>query len=89
MFNVHRTVTVKDITTGKVNVIYNAKEALSGMKTPMVKDPKVHFFNSIRKMNIVLRLLKIKKALKSLGQIFTLKSHGKTNLYAGHFNSYF
>ncbi|XP_070018705.1 oxysterol-binding protein-related protein 4C isoform X1 [Nicotiana sylvestris] len=36
-----RTVTVKDITTGKVNEIYNAKEVLSGMKTPIVKDPKV------------------------------------------------
>ncbi|MCD9560296.1 hypothetical protein HAX54_018818 [Datura stramonium] len=36
-----RTVTTKDITTGKMNVIYNAKETLSGMKTPIVKDPKV------------------------------------------------
>ncbi|WMV36852.1 hypothetical protein MTR67_030237 [Solanum verrucosum] len=36
-----RSVTTKDITTGKVNEIYNAKESLSGMKTPIVKDPKV------------------------------------------------
>ncbi|XP_059286990.1 oxysterol-binding protein-related protein 4B-like [Lycium ferocissimum] len=36
-----RTVIIKDMTTGKVNEIYNAKEALSGMKTPIVKDPKV------------------------------------------------
>ncbi|KAM3394931.1 oxysterol-binding protein-related protein 4B [Capsicum galapagoense] len=36
-----RTVTTKDITTGKVSEIYNAKEALSGMTTPTVKDPKV------------------------------------------------
>lgn len=36
-----RNVTIKDITTGKMNEIYNAKEALSGMKTPIVKDPKV------------------------------------------------
>ncbi|KAK4368863.1 hypothetical protein RND71_012655 [Anisodus tanguticus] len=36
-----RTVTIKDIATGKVNVIYNAKEALCEMKTPIVKDPNV------------------------------------------------
>ncbi|XP_024024215.1 oxysterol-binding protein-related protein 4C isoform X1 [Morus notabilis] len=35
-----RTVTVKDLTSGKVRVIYNSKEVISGLKTPMVKDPK-------------------------------------------------
>ncbi|CAN4084943.1 unnamed protein product [Withania somnifera] len=35
-----RTVTMKNITTGKVNEIYRAKEALSELKTPIVKDPK-------------------------------------------------
>ncbi|KAK2979748.1 hypothetical protein RJ640_003487, partial [Escallonia rubra] len=33
-----RTVTVKDTTNGKLTVIYNAKEVLSGLKTPTVKD---------------------------------------------------
>lgn len=46
--------TTKDITTGKVSEIYNAKEALSGMTTPTVKDPKVYFFNSNSKMDIVI-----------------------------------
>lgn len=32
---------VKDVSTGKTTTIYNAKEALSGLKTPIVKDPKV------------------------------------------------
>ncbi|KAK4391967.1 Oxysterol-binding protein-related protein 4B [Sesamum angolense] len=36
----NRTVTVKDVKTGKKTVIYNAKEALTGLKTPIVKDPK-------------------------------------------------
>ncbi|KAL0287823.1 UNVERIFIED_CONTAM: Oxysterol-binding protein-related protein 4B [Sesamum angustifolium] len=31
---------VKDVKTGKKTVIYNAKEALTGLKTPIVKDPK-------------------------------------------------
>ncbi|PIN16796.1 Oxysterol-binding protein [Handroanthus impetiginosus] len=35
-----RTVMIKDVSTGKTTVIYNAKEALSGLKTPIVKDPK-------------------------------------------------
>ncbi|KAA8522705.1 hypothetical protein F0562_009133 [Nyssa sinensis] len=35
-----RTVTIKDISNGKLRVIYNAKEVLSGLKTPTVKDPK-------------------------------------------------
>ncbi|KAL2534470.1 Oxysterol-binding protein-related protein 4B [Abeliophyllum distichum] len=35
-----RAVTVKDVFSGKVTVIYNAKEAISGLKTPIVKDPK-------------------------------------------------
>nr|XP_027069693.1 oxysterol-binding protein-related protein 4C-like isoform X2 [Coffea arabica]XP_027069694.1 oxysterol-binding protein-related protein 4C-like isoform X2 [Coffea arabica] len=33
-----RTVTAKDLNTGKSKIIYNAKEALSGVKTPIVKD---------------------------------------------------
>ncbi|KAK2969251.1 hypothetical protein RJ640_003485, partial [Escallonia rubra] len=36
-----RTVTVKDTTNGKLTVIYNAKEVLSGLKTPTVKDSQV------------------------------------------------
>ncbi|CAK9182365.1 unnamed protein product [Ilex paraguariensis] len=35
-----RTVTIKDTANGKVTVIYNAREAISGLKTPFVKDPK-------------------------------------------------
>ncbi|KAJ7955832.1 Oxysterol-binding protein [Quillaja saponaria] len=33
-----KTVTVKDTNNGKVRVIYDAKEAISGLKTPTVKD---------------------------------------------------
>ncbi|KAL6585597.1 hypothetical protein OROMI_002241 [Orobanche minor] len=33
-------VTAKDVSTGKTVIIYNAKEALSGLKTPFVKDPE-------------------------------------------------
>lgn len=42
-----RSVTVKDVLTGKTRTIYDAKEALSGMKAPIVKDPKVQFHESI------------------------------------------
>ncbi|GMN62076.1 hypothetical protein TIFTF001_031171 [Ficus carica] len=35
-----KTVTIKDLTSGEVRVIYNAKEVISGLKTPIVKDPK-------------------------------------------------
>ncbi|GFP89202.1 oxysterol-binding protein-related protein 4c [Phtheirospermum japonicum] len=35
-----RTVTAKDVSTGKTTIVYNAKEALSGLKTPFVKDPE-------------------------------------------------
>ncbi|KAM7477770.1 hypothetical protein LguiA_025983 [Lonicera macranthoides] len=35
-----RIVTMKDISNGKVTVIHNAKEVLSELKTPIVKDPK-------------------------------------------------
>ncbi|KAK4755712.1 hypothetical protein SAY87_009469 [Trapa incisa] len=35
-----RTVTIMDIGTGKVRVIYDVKEAISGLSTPYVKDPK-------------------------------------------------
>lgn len=35
-----RTVSMKDINNGKLSIIYNAKEVLSGLKTPTVKDPK-------------------------------------------------
>ncbi|KAB1204284.1 Oxysterol-binding protein-related protein 4C [Morella rubra] len=38
--NWDRTVRVKDVNNGKYTVIYNAREALSGLNTPMVKDPK-------------------------------------------------
>ncbi|KAF2317198.1 hypothetical protein GH714_016562 [Hevea brasiliensis] len=33
-------VTLKDINNGKETVIYNAKEVVSGLKTPIVKDPQ-------------------------------------------------
>ncbi|EEF34581.1 Protein KES1, putative, partial [Ricinus communis] len=33
-------VTVKDINNGKESVIYNAKEVISGLKCPVVKDPQ-------------------------------------------------
>ena len=36
-----RTITLKDLDSGEVRVIYNAKEVLSGLKTPIVNDPKV------------------------------------------------
>ncbi|KAK6944601.1 Oxysterol-binding protein [Dillenia turbinata] len=35
-----RTVSMKDISSGKVTVIYNAKEVISNLKTPVVEDPK-------------------------------------------------
>ncbi|CAA2950485.1 Hypothetical predicted protein [Olea europaea subsp. europaea] len=35
-----RTVTIKDVSNGRVMIIYSAKEAISGLKTPIVKDPK-------------------------------------------------
>ncbi|KAL2533428.1 Oxysterol-binding protein-related protein 4C [Abeliophyllum distichum] len=35
-----RTVTIKDASNERVTIIYNANEALSGLKTPIVKDPK-------------------------------------------------
>lgn len=38
-----RHVTVKDVSTGRTRTIYDAKEALSGMKPPIVKDLKVQF----------------------------------------------
>lgn len=38
---IRRIVTVKDVSTGKTTTIYDAKEELSGLKTPVVKDPKV------------------------------------------------
>ncbi|OAY46706.1 oxysterol-binding protein-related protein 4C [Manihot esculenta] len=34
------TVTMKDVNNGKKTVIYNAKEVISGLKTPIVKDPQ-------------------------------------------------
>ncbi|CAA0842211.1 Oxysterol-binding protein-related protein 4B [Striga hermonthica] len=33
-------VTAKDVSTGKTTIIYDANEALSGLKTPVVKDPE-------------------------------------------------
>ncbi|KAF3452730.1 hypothetical protein FNV43_RR03163 [Rhamnella rubrinervis] len=35
-----RTVTMKDVDSGEVTVIYNAKDSISGLKTPIVKDHK-------------------------------------------------
>jgi len=36
-----RTVNVKDTSSGKVKVIYDAKEVISGLKAPIVKDAEV------------------------------------------------
>ncbi|EXB30989.1 hypothetical protein L484_016850 [Morus notabilis] len=33
-------VTLKDLTNGEVKVIYNAKEVIAELRTPIVKDPK-------------------------------------------------
>lgn len=38
-----RTVTFKDVSSGKVTDIYNAKEFISGLKTPILKDPQVFY----------------------------------------------
>ncbi|KAM6554176.1 hypothetical protein CsatB_014938 [Cannabis sativa] len=35
-----RSVTLKDLKSGEVNILYNAKKAISGLKTPIVKDLK-------------------------------------------------
>ncbi|XP_057467098.1 oxysterol-binding protein-related protein 4B-like [Actinidia eriantha] len=35
-----RGVTVKDVSNGELTVIYDAREALSGLKTPILKDPE-------------------------------------------------
>ncbi|PKI56685.1 oxysterol-binding protein-related protein 4C-like [Punica granatum] len=35
-----RTVTIKDVSSGKLRLIYDAKEAISGLSTPYVEDPK-------------------------------------------------
>ncbi|KAF5787605.1 putative oxysterol-binding protein [Helianthus annuus] len=35
-----RTVAIKDISNGKTTVIYRAKDVISSLKTPVVKDPK-------------------------------------------------
>lgn len=40
-FHLCRTVKVKDISSGNVRVIYDAKEVISGLKTPIVKDAEV------------------------------------------------
>ncbi|KAM6580896.1 oxysterol-binding protein-related protein 4C [Cannabis sativa] len=34
-----KSVTLKDLNNGEVKVLYSAKEAISGLKTPIVKDP--------------------------------------------------
>lgn len=36
-----RSVSVKNIDNGKSTVIYNAKEVISGLNAPIVKDPGV------------------------------------------------
>lgn len=42
LFGWCRTVTIKDISTGKARAIYDMREAISGLSTPYVKDPKVN-----------------------------------------------
>lgn len=45
-----RTVKMKEVSSGKETVIYNAKEAISGLKAPVLTDPKVtSFYFSISK----------------------------------------
>lgn len=46
---------MKDISNGKVTVIHNAKEVLSELKTPIVKDPKV--VNQTCTMNFIIENL--------------------------------
>lgn len=41
IYYICRTVTAKDPVNGKLRVIYNAKEAIAGLKTPIVENPKV------------------------------------------------
>lgn len=41
IYYICRTVTAKDPIDGKLRIIYNAKEAISGLKTPIIKNPKV------------------------------------------------
>ena len=36
-----RTLTLKDLSSGEIRVVYDAKEVISGLQTPVVKDPKV------------------------------------------------
>ena len=42
-----RIVRVKDTNSGEVRVIYDAKEAISGLKTPIIKDVEVINFCSV------------------------------------------
>ena len=49
-----RNVTVKDTNNGKVIVIYSAKDVISALKTPIVKDVKVLIFCIYNKYIIVL-----------------------------------
>ncbi|XAR63736.1 hypothetical protein NMG60_11023779 [Bertholletia excelsa] len=39
--NWDRAVTVKDLSNGKLTVIYDAKDCLSGLKTPILKEPEM------------------------------------------------
>lgn len=47
LFPLFRSVTAKDVSTGKSTTIYDAKEVLSGLKTPTVKDPKVNYMHAV------------------------------------------
>lgn len=42
-----RTVSLKDVKTGKVSVLYDAKRAVANLSTPVVEDQKVIMFVSL------------------------------------------
>lgn len=43
-----RTVELKDVCSGVSRILYNAKEAITNLNTPRVKDPNVRAFFSFR-----------------------------------------
>lgn len=56
-FFIHcRTVTMKDLESGQVRVIYEAIEVISGLKIPIVRDPKVTYCYLILHFDILLLL---------------------------------
>jgi hypothetical protein len=74
-----RTVKVKDTSSGKVKVIYDAKEVISGLKTPIVKDAEVIniYFLPIKlfligKINVLSKLYTYKKVKKKI-YVFVLR----------------